>query len=137
MKEQELLTLTELGRRAGVSMPTMLRYKKQYAERIPSEGEGRTMKFPVVAVQIVKEIRDENLTKRGRPRKDKGEGEPVRQRRVKVPAKKKEHTTTAFRRSDDLNVVLQSLETAISLQQQEIAHLAEMLRNPIRVILAS
>jgi predicted DNA-binding transcriptional regulator AlpA len=64
----ELLTLKEVGERTGISMPSLLRYKKEHQARIPSVGEGRTQRYPVAALAVFEEIKRENLSKRGRPK---------------------------------------------------------------------
>lgn len=68
-EDRELLTLTEVSERTGISMPTLGKYKKAYADRIPSVGEGRTQRYPVEALEVFEEIKQENLKKRGRPAK--------------------------------------------------------------------
>jgi len=40
-RSKDLLTLSEVSRRTGISMPTLQKYKKQNADEIPSVGEGR------------------------------------------------------------------------------------------------
>jgi DNA-binding transcriptional MerR regulator len=65
----KLYTLTEVSKRAGVSMPTLQRYKKMYQDRIPSVGEGRRQRYPKEAIAEIRKIKVENLKKRGRPRK--------------------------------------------------------------------
>lgn len=66
---EKLYTLTEVSKRAGVSMPTLQRYKKLYQDRIPSVGEGRRQRYPKRAIAEIRKIKSENLKKRGRPRK--------------------------------------------------------------------
>lgn len=68
-KQEKLYTLTEVSKRAGVSMPTLQRYKKLFKDRIPSVGEGRKQRYPRAAIAAVKKIKAENLKKSGRPRK--------------------------------------------------------------------
>jgi DNA-binding transcriptional MerR regulator len=51
-------------------MPTLQRYKKNYQDRIPSEGEGRMQRYPEEALDVFEEIKKENISKRGRPRKE-------------------------------------------------------------------
>jgi DNA-binding transcriptional MerR regulator len=68
-RKKKLYTLTEVSKRAGVSMPTLQRYKKLYQDRIPSVGEGRRQRYPREAIAEVRKIKAENLKKRGRPRK--------------------------------------------------------------------
>jgi hypothetical protein len=50
-------------------MPTLQRYKKLYQDRIPSTGKGRKQRYPESALPIFAQIKNENLGKRGRPRK--------------------------------------------------------------------
>ena len=69
---RKLYTLTEVGRLASVSMPTLQKYKKAYADRIPSVGEGRRQRYPRAAVAVLRQLKKENLAKRGRPPKAGG-----------------------------------------------------------------
>ncbi len=64
------MTLTEVAERAGLSMPTLQKYKKLYSSRIPSVGKGRTQRYPEEAVAVIAQLRDENMARRGRPRKN-------------------------------------------------------------------
>lgn len=63
---KELLTLREVGERTGISMPTLLRYKKEHQDRIPSVGEGRTQRYPAAALEVFEAIRREGVGRRGR-----------------------------------------------------------------------
>ena len=72
-KKEKLYTLTQVSKRAGVSMPTLQRYKREYSDRISSVGEGRLQRYPERAIAQVRQIKVENLKKRGRPRKKKAE----------------------------------------------------------------
>lgn len=65
----KLYTLTQIGEMASVSMPTLQKYKRTYQDRIPSVGEGRKQRYPREAVAVLKQLKKENLAKRGRPRK--------------------------------------------------------------------
>ena len=64
-----LYTLTEVKEETGISLPTLQKYKKNYQDRIPSVGEGRTQKYPQEALKVFEQLKKENLKKRGRPRK--------------------------------------------------------------------
>ncbi len=66
---ERLYTLTEIGKMASISMPTLQKYKRNYQDRIPSVGEGRRQRYPREAVEVLQQIKAENLAKRGRPRK--------------------------------------------------------------------
>lgn len=68
-KKKQLLTLSEVSKRTGISMPTLQRYKKSYQNRIPSEGEGRSQRYPKEALAVFKQLKKESLARRGRPRK--------------------------------------------------------------------
>lgn len=68
----ELLTLTEVSNRTGISMPTLQRYKKEYQNRIPSVGRGRKQRYPEQALEVFEQLKAENIKKRGRPRRDAG-----------------------------------------------------------------
>lgn len=72
MAKSELLTLSEVSKRTGISMPTLQRYKKEYQSRIPSEGKGRKQRYPESALPVFEEIKRENIARRGRPRKKTG-----------------------------------------------------------------
>jgi len=66
-----LLTLTEVSNRTGISMPTLQRYKKLYQTRIPSIGKGRSQRYPEEALDVFHDLKRENIGRRGRPRKNK------------------------------------------------------------------
>jgi DNA-binding transcriptional MerR regulator len=66
---RRLLTLTDVAKQLGVSMPTLQKYKKRYADRIPSVGKGRKQRYPEEALPVFEELRRESLGRRGRPRK--------------------------------------------------------------------
>jgi DNA-binding transcriptional MerR regulator len=67
--EPKLYTLTEISEATGISMPTLLRYKKNFQDRIPSVGKGRTQRYPKAALEVVQQIKKENLQKRGGARR--------------------------------------------------------------------
>jgi predicted DNA-binding transcriptional regulator AlpA len=67
-QNDELLTLSEVSNRTGISMPTLQRYKRNHQDRIPSEGKGRRQRYPVEALEVFKELKKENIQKRGRPK---------------------------------------------------------------------
>jgi len=74
----ELLTLSEVSNRTGISMPTLQRYKKNYQNRLPTVGKGRKQRYPEEALPIFEEIKKENIAKRGRPPKKASEGKRTR-----------------------------------------------------------
>lgn len=76
-----LYTLSEVSQKTGISMPTLQRYKKMYQARIPSEGKGRKQRYPERALPVFDELRQENMGKRGRPRKDPNAPRPAASKR--------------------------------------------------------
>lgn len=84
----KLYTLSEISQRTGISMPTLQRYKKMYQDRIPAEGKGRKQRYPESALPVFDEIRNENLGRRGRPRKDPNAPRPVKSTRGRKAAAK-------------------------------------------------
>jgi hypothetical protein len=68
--ESKLLTLSEVSHKTNISMPTLQRYKKTYQDRIPSVGSGRKQRYPEHSLAVFEELRSENASKRGRPRKN-------------------------------------------------------------------
>lgn len=90
--EDKLYTLSEISQKSGISMPTLQRYKKLYQARIPSVGKGRKQRYPESALPVFDEIKNENVGRRGRPRKDASAPRPEKQptaskRRPGRPAK--------------------------------------------------
>jgi hypothetical protein len=47
-------------------MPTLQKYKKLHAARIPSVGVGRRQRYPVAALAVFQLLREEGLSRRGR-----------------------------------------------------------------------
>lgn len=62
----KLYTLTEVSKRTGISMPTLQKYKKEHAEEIPSEGEGRRQRYPAEALKVFERLKAAALKRRGR-----------------------------------------------------------------------
>jgi DNA-binding transcriptional MerR regulator len=60
----DLLTLVEIGRRTGISYPTLLRYVRLYLDRLPHTGSGRKRRFRAAAVPEFQKLRLES--RRGR-----------------------------------------------------------------------
>lgn len=95
----ELITLTEVSERTGISMPTLQRYKKEFQDRLPSVGEGRTQKYRADSLEVFEQIKRENIKKRGRPKKSR---------------KKKRDETSDDGRSDLLTLTEVGERTGIS-----------------------
>jgi len=106
-RARKLYTLTEVGRMASVSMPTLQKYKRMYADRIPSVGEGRRQRYPRAAVAVLRQLKKENLAKRGRPPKVGGA-------KAKKPATAKRPAAKAPRKRSLLTLTEISRRTKIS-----------------------
>jgi hypothetical protein len=65
-----LLTLTQISKTTGISYPTLVRYVRLHAERLPSEGAGRARRFYPQAVDVFRQLRGES----GRGGRKKGSG---------------------------------------------------------------
>ena len=52
----ELLTLNELARRAGVSLATAHRYRRQHGDLLPARGEGRSRRYLLSAVEALRTL---------------------------------------------------------------------------------
>ena len=79
---ERLYTLTEVAQLTDISMPTLQRYKKLFQDRIPSRGSGRTQRYTEDALDVFRELKEENMKKRGRPRKNaNAEAKPAVRRR--------------------------------------------------------
>ena len=76
----DLLTLTEVSQRTGISMPTLQRYKKLYQNRLQTVGKGRTQRYKPESLDTFRQIKEENLKKRGRPRKSAAAKRPARRK---------------------------------------------------------
>lgn len=73
-----LYTLTQVANKTGISMPTLQRYKKSYQSRIPSVGKGRKQRYPEAALPVFEQLKQENIGRRGRPRKSAEAKAPAR-----------------------------------------------------------
>lgn len=68
-ESEKLFTLTEVSKKTGISMPTLQRYKKLYQSRIPSKGKGRSQRYLASSLDVFRQLKEENVKRRGRPRK--------------------------------------------------------------------
>lgn len=55
-----LLTLTSISERTGISYPTLVRYVKLYSNRLPHVGTGRARRFRPEAVEAFRELRQQS-----------------------------------------------------------------------------
>jgi DNA-binding transcriptional MerR regulator len=65
-KSSELLTLTEISRRTGISYPTCIKYAKENLGVIPHVGSGRQRRYQPEAIAIFRDLRSQS--RRGRRR---------------------------------------------------------------------
>jgi DNA-binding transcriptional MerR regulator len=66
---KKLYTLTEVSQKTGISMPTLQKYKKQHADRIPSVGAGRKQRYPREAFPAFEALKEESMKGRGGARR--------------------------------------------------------------------
>jgi predicted DNA-binding transcriptional regulator AlpA len=59
-KPGNLLTLTQISETTGISYPTLVRYVRMHADRLPSEGKGRARRFYPQAVDVFRQLRSES-----------------------------------------------------------------------------
>lgn len=64
-KTSGLLTLSDVAKKTGISMPSLLRYKKEHQGRIPAVGKGRRQRYPMAALAVFQAIKRENMANRG------------------------------------------------------------------------
>lgn len=100
-----LLTLTEISKTTGISYPTLVRYVRLYADRLPHEGKGRARRFYQQAVDVFRQLRGESG--RGGRKKGSGAGRPAAARRGRPPA---EPAGALAKRLQALEKTQQSLE---------------------------
>jgi predicted DNA-binding transcriptional regulator AlpA len=55
-----LLTLTQISETTGISYPTLVRYVRMHADRLPHEGKGRARRFYPQAVDVFRQLRSES-----------------------------------------------------------------------------
>jgi hypothetical protein len=63
--DEELFTLTEMAEQTGISLASLSKYVKEHPDRVPSRTVGRMRKFPREAGDVFREIKAENLGRRG------------------------------------------------------------------------
>ena len=70
---QSNYSLVEVAQKTGISMPILLRYKREHPDRVPSVGSGSQQRFPEEAVDVLQEIHREETERQEEPR---ARGEP-------------------------------------------------------------
>lgn len=133
-KRKGLLTLTEIGKRTGISYPTLLRYVRSHLNRIPHEGEGRARRFPAAAVAVFKQIRGESGKRRGGRRK--AAAKPAAAKAMAAPrkaAKRAQKAAAGAGASKQMAARLQALEKAHRSLVKEIGKLQKAVQRPIQI----
>jgi hypothetical protein len=67
--ERRTFSLMEVAQETGIAMPILLRYKREYPERIPSQGSGSQQRFPEEAFDIFAELHRKESEQRDLPRR--------------------------------------------------------------------
>ncbi len=70
MAERPLYTLAEIAEKTAINATTLSRYANQYSDRIPFEGRGRKRRYHPEAIPIFRQLKEEGLSRKGRPRKE-------------------------------------------------------------------
>jgi len=123
-----LITLTEIGKRTGISYPTLLRYVRSSLRRLPHEGKGRSRRFHPEAVPVFEAIRGENAKRRGRPSKSGG-GRPAA-RKAGRPARA---ASAAASDNGQLAQRVRDLEKAQRQLLRDLTRLQKQVARPIKV----
>ena len=120
-RQEKLLTLLEIGRRTGISYPTLLRYVKLYSDEIPHVGQGRRRRYPVAAVKEFRRLR--RSSKRGPRAKSRGASSGAARR------------GTA---SDNaLKARIRELEKAQRQVTRQLDEIVRLLKKPMRITVRS
>src|SRR4051812_6694229 len=104
-----LLTLTQISETTGISYPTLVRYVRMHADRLPSEGKGRARRFYPQAVDVFRQLRSES----GRGGRKKGSGaakKPATTARGRITAASDELSGMVSQRLKQLEKTQQNLE---------------------------
>ncbi len=64
-RRRKLLTLSEVSKRTGISMPTLQKYKRLNASDLASVGEGRKQRYLLESLPVFERLRREGLARRG------------------------------------------------------------------------
>ncbi len=92
---EKLYTLTEVAKKTKISMPTLQRYKKLYQDRIPSVGKGRSQRYREEALDVFRQLKKENIKRRGRPRKNAAAAKPAKRAAKAAPKAAKASSSSA------------------------------------------
>lgn len=119
---EKLYTLTEVSNKINISMPTLQRYKKLYQDRIPSQGVGRSQRYPEEALEVFMQLKKENMGKRGRPRKNAAGKPKSAAKRKKASRKETEGLLTLTQISEDTGISYPTLLRYVKNHLDEIPH---------------
>lgn len=115
--EKKLYTLTEVSKLTKVSMPTLQRYKKLYQDRIPSVGEGRKQRYPEEALDVFRQLKEENVSRRGRPRKTAAKSASKPKAKTKAKATRRQTKSKRGRKSAPKKTAAQGKDELLTLTQ--------------------
>ena len=121
-EDQKLYTLTEVAEKTGISMPTLQRYKKSYQARIPSKGKGRRQRYPEEALPVFEEIKQENVKRRGRPKKSETKPKRGPGRKKKQAPADKEGLLTLTRISEETGISYPTLVRYVKLHKDRLPY---------------
>lgn len=127
---EKLYTLTEVAQLTDISMPTLQRYKKLFQDRIPSRGTGRTQRYTEDALDVFRELKKENMKKRGRPRKNANADQvkpavrrlPVQQTPIKVSPENEQGLLTLKQIEELTNISYPTLLRYVKTSLKRIPH---------------
>lgn len=112
--DKRLYTLTEMAERTGISLASLSKYVKAHGDRIPSEMVGKMRKFPDEATPVFREIKKENLEKRGgRKRHSTGRHGVVHRRHARKLAALEQEVDAAVEASRGLSRTLRDLSRRV------------------------
>ena len=106
-KSGGLMTLTQISETTGISYPTLVRYVRMHADKLPSEGKGRARRFYPQAVDVFRQLRSESG--RGGRKKGSGAAKPATTR-GRIAAASDELSGMLSQRMKQLEKTQQSLE---------------------------
>ncbi|HEX9944184.1 MAG TPA: hypothetical protein VGG03_19410 [Thermoanaerobaculia bacterium] len=61
-RQKTLYSLLDVKKKTGISYPTLIKYARDYAEKIPAVGQGRNRRYTVESIKVF-----ERLYKQSRP----------------------------------------------------------------------
>jgi hypothetical protein len=106
-KSGGLMTLTQISETTGISYPTLVRYVRMHADKLPSEGKGRARRFYPQAVDVFRQLRSESG--RGGRKKGSGAAKPAASR-GRIATASNELSGMVSQRLKQLEKTQQSLE---------------------------